>query len=235
MRRGRAWTRNSGRTASKTAAAPAARRRCGWREFRKCSSRRSTVRGSTPPWPKTRAVRRPSRGRRGQACGWSRSGSVAAGWVKRGPWSSRPVARRHSASGWFSGRALSKAGSFRQAASTATIFGKAVERHLQPPRIEDLRHQADVGERHVRAAGIGAGRDHGLDRLEAFDHPMVVPGVDLRLLVLELTLDVLQRDEIVERMNIASDHLRDARALWRVRAHRPARAAARDGSRRDTR
>ena len=31
--------------------------------------------------------------------------------------------RRYSASGWFSGRALSKAGSFRQAASTAEIFG----------------------------------------------------------------------------------------------------------------
>ena len=29
----------------------------------------------------------------------------------------------YSASGWFSGRALSKAGSFRQAASTAAIFG----------------------------------------------------------------------------------------------------------------
>ncbi len=129
--------------------------------------------------------------------------------MKRGPWSSRPAARRHSASGWFSGRALSNAGSFRQAASTATIFGKAIERDLQPPRVEHLRHQADIGERHLRAAGIGSGRDHGFDRVEAFDHPMVVPGVDLGLFVLELTLDVLQRDEIVERMNVAGDHLRN--------------------------
>src|SRR3954452_21577608 len=33
--------------------------------------------------------------------------------------------RPHSASGWFSGRALSKAGSLAQAASTATTLGKA--------------------------------------------------------------------------------------------------------------
>src|SRR5690348_8220515 len=33
--------------------------------------------------------------------------------------------RRHSASGWFSGRALSNAGSLRQAVSAATIFGNA--------------------------------------------------------------------------------------------------------------
>ncbi len=42
---------------------------------------------------------------------------------------------------------------------------------------------------------------------------MVVPGVDLRLLVLELTLEVLQRDEIVERVDIAGDHLRDGAHL----------------------
>lgn len=45
------------------------------------------------------------------------------GWEGAGAWSSRPARSRHSASGWFSGRALSKAGNFRQAASTATIFG----------------------------------------------------------------------------------------------------------------
>ena len=61
----------------------------------------------------------------------------------------------------------------------------------------------------MRAAGIRRGRDHRLDCGEALAHPMMVPGIDFRLLVLELSLDVLQRDEVVERMNVASDYLRD--------------------------
>src|SRR5882672_5915581 len=62
-------------------------------------------------------------------------------------------------------------------------FGELVERNLEPPRIVNLWHQTDVGDRHMRAARVGPGRDHRLDGGKAVGDPMVVPGVDLRLLV----------------------------------------------------
>ena len=125
----------------------------------------------------------------------------------------------YSASGWFSGRALSKAGSFRQAASTAAIFGYLRHVDLEAPRVEHLRHEAKVGDRDVRAERVGAGPDQRLDRVEALHHPVPIPVVDRRLIVLQRAFEVVQRDQIVQRMDVAGDDLRHRahlRALDRV-------------------
>ena len=71
------------------------------------------------------------------------------GFAGKGPPCISPPPRRHSASGWFSGRALSKAGSFSSAASAATSFGNASSGTFKPPRVVHLRHEVDVGERDV--------------------------------------------------------------------------------------
>ena len=92
-------------------------------------------------------------------------------------------------------------------------FRETVERNLEPPRIGHLRHQADVGHGHMRATCVRGRRDHRLDRGKTLQDPVVIPGVDLGLLVLELALEILQRDEVVERMDVAGDHLRDGANL----------------------
>src|SRR5262249_45145349 len=68
--------------------------------------------------------------------------------------------------------------------------GKALQRHLQPSRIVDLRHEADIGERDRAAQGVRAGPHHGLQRGEALEDPMMIPGIDLGLLLAELVLEV---------------------------------------------
>src|SRR5262249_37926444 len=104
---------------------------------------------------------------------------------------------------------------------------EGVERDLEAPRIGDLRYQADVGERNVCAKGVGSGREHRLERSEAFEDPVVVPGVDRRLLLTELVLEVAQRRKIVERMDVAGDELRGSahlrpldRVMWQERGLR---------------
>src|ERR1700730_5952590 len=72
-------------------------------------------------------------------------------------------------------------------------FCKALERDLEAPGIVDLRDEADIGEGHVRAERIGAGLDARLDRLEAGVDPRGIPGVDRRLIELELVLEILER------------------------------------------
>src|SRR5215470_13376362 len=69
-------------------------------------------------------------------------------------------------------------------------LGETIERHLQAPRIVDLRHQADICERDVLAEGVGPRPDQDLERFEPFEDPMVVPGVDLGLVLAELVLEV---------------------------------------------
>ena len=78
---------------------------------------------------------------------------------------------RHSASGWFSGRAFSKAGKLGAGGVDGDDLGKGIERHLQAARIGDLRHQADVGERDVGAEGVGSGPQHRLERVETLAAP----------------------------------------------------------------
>ena len=70
----------------------------------------------------------------------------------------------------------------------------------------------------ARTERIRAGLEQRLDRLEAGDHPGAVPFVDRRLIVAEL-LQIVQRHQIVERMDVARDDLRHRahmRALERV-------------------
>src|SRR5262245_6456895 len=103
---------------------------------------------------------------------------------------------------------LLEGGEFRAGRIDRDDFGKSIERHLQPPRVVDLRHQADVGERDLVAEGVGRRAEHGFQRLKAFENPVVIPGVDLGLVLTELVLEVAQRSHIVERMDVAGDHLR---------------------------
>ena len=112
--------------------------------------------------PRTRTARRSSRGRPGRV-------SMGHDCLRLGEAgvSSSAASRRHSASGWFSGRALSKAASFRQRGVGRDKLRERVERNLEPSRVVDLRHQVDVGERDIAAEAIGAGLDHGFERGEA--------------------------------------------------------------------
>ena len=119
----------------------------------------------------------------------------------------------YSASGWFSGRARSKAGSARQAAVDGDDLGELVERHVEPPGVVDLRHQAEIGHRHGAAAGIGSRPNQRLQGLEAGEHPVMIPGVDRRLLLVQFALQVTQRADIVKWMDVAGDDFGDSARL----------------------
>ena len=56
---------------------------------------------------------------------------------------------RHSASGWFSGRALSNAGKLQAGGIGRDDLWEFVERDFKPAGVCNLRDQADVGERDV--------------------------------------------------------------------------------------
>ena len=83
----------------------------------------------------------------------------------------------------------------------------AVQRHVEAPRIVELRHEADVGSRRRIAeqerASVRSG--HRFERGQTFRDPVRIPAVDLRLIVAELGLDVFQHAQIVERMDVAGD------------------------------
>src|SRR5436305_15255978 len=57
--------------------------------------------------------------------------------------------------------------------------GKTVERHLKTPRVINLRHQTDIGERDLVAKRKGSLADHCLDGGKTFDNPVVIPRIDL--------------------------------------------------------
>src|SRR6185503_8427706 len=75
------------------------------------------------------------------------------------------------------------------------------------PRVEDLWHQADIGETGrvamTERPGLAVARQRLLDALEAERDPMIEPALDIRLLVAELTRQVLQHAQIVDRMDVA--------------------------------
>ena len=71
----------------------------------------------------------------------------------------------------------------------------------------------------MRAERVGARTDQRLERLEALYHPVTIPVVGLGLRVLERAFEIVQRHEIVQRMDVAGDDLREGahlRALDRV-------------------
>ena len=103
---------------------------------------------------------------------------------------------------------MSKAASFRALGIDGDDFRKAIERNLQASRVGDLRHQTNVGDGDGATEGIGTRTDHGFERIETGEHPMTIPGVDLGLVLPELTLEIAQWCQIVERVNIAGDELR---------------------------
>src|SRR4029077_11275574 len=70
---------------------------------------------------------------------------------------------------------LLKGGELRARRIDRDDFGKAIERHLQTPRVGDLWHQADVGERDLAAAGIRRREEHRFQWLEAIKNPVVIP------------------------------------------------------------
>src|SRR5216684_62487 len=82
-----------------------------------------------------------------------------------------------------------------------------LERHVVTARVGDLGNEADVGEGDLGAERVGPRCDHRLDRLETGHDPMRVPSVDSGLVVVERSLEVLQHDEVVERMDVAGDRL----------------------------
>jgi hypothetical protein len=98
--------------------------------------------------------------------------------------------------------------------------GEAIEGHLEAAGIVDLGDEADVGERHPGTEGIGAGPDQRLDGLEADDDPVLVPGLHGSLVGLEHVAEVVERADIVQRVDVAGDDLGDGahlRAVDRIR------------------
>src|SRR5215213_6899067 len=85
------------------------------------------------------------------------------------------------------------------------VLGKV---HLEAAGVEHLRHEAEVGHRDMRPECVGAGADQRFDRIEALRHPMPVPFIHRRLIVLQRAFEIIERRQVVERVNIAGDHLR---------------------------
>src|SRR5262249_18755211 len=67
----------------------------------------------------------------------------------------------------------------------------------------------DIGDRYLAAATIWSRAHQGLERLESFRDPMMVPGVDGALFLVHRALEVAQGADVVERVDIASDDLRE--------------------------
>jgi hypothetical protein len=65
-----------------------------------------------------------------------------------------------------------------------------------------------VGVQDLAAEGIGRRAEHRFQWLEALENPVVIPGVDLGLVLTQLVFEIAQRARIVERMDVAGNHLR---------------------------
>ena len=96
-----------------------------------------------------------------------------------------------------------------------------VERDFKPASVCNLWDQAHIGERDGDTVRVGAGAEHSFQRAKSLEDPMMIPGVDLCLLMLELPLEILKGNQIVQRMDVAGDRLRDgsylgaADGIWR--------------------
>src|SRR5690242_17335861 len=84
-------------------------------------------------------------------------------------------------------------------------FWEFIKRYLVTPGICYLRYQTNIGKRDMSTVGVRRRREHGFQRRKTCNDPVVIPGIDIGLLMFELSFDVLQGNEIVERMNIAGD------------------------------
>src|SRR5262245_53817064 len=104
-------------------------------------------------------------------------------------------------------------GKFQTGSIDRNDLREFVEWYLEAPRVGDLRHQADVSDGDAGSAGVRSRTDHLFQRGKPPGDPMVIPSINVRLLVLEVTLEILQSNQIVEWVNIASDHLRDRARL----------------------
>src|SRR5580692_9428068 len=93
-------------------------------------------------------------------------------WKLRGLFSIRLV---------FRARAVER-GKFQAGNIYGEDFWEFVERNFEPARIVKLRHETDVGDGHRVPARIRTGFDQLLERLEAIENPVVIPGIDGGLL-----------------------------------------------------
>ena len=100
--------------------------------------------------------------------------------------------------------------------------------HREAARVVDLRDQAAVGDRRRVAVAEGAGRrmvlQQRFERGEAFGDPVPHPDVALGLRHAPVALEILQHAQVVERMDVAGDQLRQrAHALAVARGRRQQR------------
>src|SRR5450759_5071567 len=81
------------------------------------------------------------------------------------------------------------------------------------PRVRELWHEADIGERRrcsvAKGAGAAVGGKPGLDRGETKLDPVPIPGVLCVLARAERTGQIFQHPQVVQGMNVARDRLRD--------------------------
>src|SRR5215475_8929009 len=86
--------------------------------------------------------------------------------------------------------------------------GKAIKRDVEAPGVGDLRHDADIRDRHMAPERVGRRPYQLLDRFEAGDYPVLVPFLDRALVGLDGVAQMAERAEAVERVNVAGDNLR---------------------------
>src|SRR5262245_16792708 len=80
---------------------------------------------------------------------------------------------------------------------------------LVAARIEDLRDEAEIGNRRRIAEAEGPALDHRLDRLQtALQNPVAIPSIDLVLRAAERAFEIIEHPQIVERVNVASNRKR---------------------------
>ena len=111
-----------------------------------------------------------------------------------------------AASGCRSGRESANAARSRQAASTRRMSGKRCEVAIVATGIVDLRHEAQVGQCHRIAVGVGAGKtaETAFQRAETLGDPVALPCGQLALFDPEAMLQMLQHAQVRQWLDVPS-------------------------------
>jgi hypothetical protein len=85
---------------------------------------------------------------------------------------------------------------------------QAIEAHFKPFAIENLRHQATIGQGGRIAKTVGRLRALGqlaLKGLQSISHPMAIPSVFLVFVQTQINAQVLENPKVVDGVNFTSN------------------------------